>query len=131
MFIPQLQEVGLLATEVNGIHIPTTYKQAISDPQYSEDWKAVIQEELTLLQANETQVKEVPPEGVNLVSAKQVFTIKVKLSGEIERFKARLVARGFNQVLGEDYFETFSLIVRMDTLRIFLATVAALDLEYY
>ena len=107
------------------------YKQAISDPQYSEDWKAAIQEELTSLQANETWVEEVPPEGVNLVSAKWVFTIKVKLSREIERFKARLVARGFSQVLGEDYFETFSPTVRMDTLRIFLVTVTVLDLEYY
>jgi hypothetical protein len=51
------------------------------------------------------------------------------VDGEIERFKARLVARGFSQVQGEDFNETFAPTMRMDTLRIFLAIVAAENLE--
>ena len=64
-----------------------------------------------------------------MVSTKWVFTVKLQVDGTVERFKARLVARGFSQVYGEDYTETFAPTVRMDTLRIFLAIVAAEDLE--
>jgi hypothetical protein len=58
-----------------------------------------------------------------------VFTIKGNPDGTLERFKARLIARGFSQVYGEDYTDTFTLTMRMDTLRIFLALIATKDLE--
>ncbi|TVY57553.1 Copia protein [Lachnellula suecica] len=46
-----------------------------------------------------------------------------------KRLKARLVARGFSQLYGEDYIDTFAPTVKIDTLRIFLAMVAAHNLE--
>ena len=55
--------------------------------------------------------------------------MKYNLDGSINRFKARLVARGFSQKFGVDYEETFAPTVRHDTLRIFMAIVAAKDLE--
>jgi hypothetical protein len=55
--------------------------------------------------------------------------VKGQADGQIERFKARLVARGFSQYYGEDYFETFAPTVRFDTLRMFLAMVAKENLE--
>lgn len=57
-----------------------------------------------------------------------MFTVKYKSDNSLERFKARLVARGFSQVQGEDYSDTFAPTVRMDTLRIFLAIMATQDL---
>jgi hypothetical protein len=57
--------------------------------------------------------------------------VKYNSDGSVDRFKARLVARGFSQVHGEDYDETFALTIRIDTLRMFLAIVAAEDLECY
>ncbi|KAI0992835.1 hypothetical protein K3495_g15349, partial [Podosphaera aphanis] len=51
------------------------------------------------------------------------------VDGKIERFKARLVARGYSQSHGIDYTETFAPTVRMDTLRIFIAIVAAKNFE--
>ena len=111
------------------IPIPKSYSAAVTDPTYGPEWRAAIQEEIASLQANSTWVEEKVPKGTNLVSTKWVFTVKLQVDGTIERFKARLVARGFSQVYGEDYTETFAPTVRMDTLRIFLAIVAAEDLE--
>jgi hypothetical protein len=59
--------------------------------------------------------------------------IKIKRlpDGRIDRYKARLVARGFSQQHGVDYDEIFAAVVRMETLRILLAITAAEDLEIH
>jgi hypothetical protein len=111
------------------ITVPMTYEEAISDPVHGEAWEQAIKIEIDALNENNTWKEEMPPPGANLVSTKWVFTIKTNPDGSLERYKARLVARGFSQVYGEDYTETFAPTVRTDTLRIFLAMVAANDLE--
>ena len=63
-----------------------------------------------------------------MVLTKWVFTVKI-LHGKIERFKARLIARSFTQKYGINYTEIFAPIVRIDTLWIFFAIVAKLNLE--
>ena len=111
------------------ISLPKTYDEAVNDPEHGADWNEAIQEEIRSLIANGTWTEEPTPRGVNLVSTKWVFTIKTHADGTPERYKARLVARGFSQQYGEDYFDTFAPTVRMDTLRIFMAMIAAEDFE--
>jgi hypothetical protein len=127
----QIFEKAFPATEIAGIQIPQTYQQAIRDPRYGNQWKAAVLEEIISLMENGTWEEVIPPKNTNMVDSKWVFTIKTKPDGTVERFKARLVARGFTQVHGIDYNETFAPTVRMDTLRLFLATVAAEDLECF
>ncbi|KAI0993721.1 hypothetical protein K3495_g14463 [Podosphaera aphanis] len=98
------------AQVICGVQIPLTYHQAIQDTKWGKFWL-------------------VRPQGANLVSTKWVFTVKPKLDGSIDRFKARLVARGFSQKAGEDYHETFAPTVRIDTLRLVLAMAASENLE--
>jgi len=121
---------AVLENEPRGrIIIPDTYRQAISDPEHSAQWKRAINAEIQALEGNDTWTEQALPKGANKVSCKWVFSVKYGSNGAIERYKARLVARGFSQRHGVDYDETFSPTVRMDTLRLFLAIVAREDLE--
>lgn len=111
------------------VPIPKTYQEAISDPKYGKFWLQATGTEINGLNGNTTWEEEIAPDGTNLVSMKWVFTVKLTVDGTIDRFKARLVARGFSQVYGEDFTETFAPTVRADTLRVFFAIVAKENLE--
>src|SRR5262249_11672659 len=63
----------------------------------------------------------VPPDcGHNVVGCKWIFRIKRHADGSVQRYKARLVAQGYNQRPGIDFVETFSPVVRPVTIRIVL-----------
>jgi hypothetical protein len=71
------------------------------------------------------------PKGINLISTKWVFKVKMLPNGQIDKYKARLCVRGFTQEYGVDYFETFAPVIRMESLRILLALAAAQDWEIH
>lgn len=58
---------------------------------------------------------------VNCIESKWIFKIKRDANGEIARFKARLVARGFSQKEGIDYDQTYAPVTRFAIVRLFLA----------
>ena len=66
---------------------------------------------------------------VRPIESKWVFKILRDEEGNAVRFKARLCARGFSEVEGLDYAQTFSPVIRYNSLRVFLALVTPLDLE--
>jgi hypothetical protein len=57
------------------------------------------------------------------------YKVKFDTVGDVSRLKARFVAKGCSQRVGLDYAETFSLVIRMANLRLFLTIAAARDLE--
>ena len=64
-----------------------------------------------------------------MVSCKWVFVIKRKADGSLDKYKARLVARGFTQRFGYDYDETFSPVIKATTLRLLIGIAAAYQWE--
>lgn len=88
-----------------------------------------VQEELDAHSINGTWVIVQKTSEIKPIDSKWVFKVMTDTSGNISRYKARLVARGFMQKEGRDYTETFAPVVRYDSVRTFLAIVALEDLE--
>jgi len=100
---------------------PQTYKQAIHFPH----WQKAIDDELATMDVNNTwSITHLPP-GKKSISCKWLFKLKVNSDGTIAKHKARLVARGFTQQYGTDFYETFSAVAKITTLRIILSLAAS------
>ena len=100
----------------------TSLKEAKNSPDWPK-WECAMQEQLDLLKEMGTwETVQKPPDAVPITN-KWVFIKKRNKEGEVVRHKARLVVKGCAQRPGFDYMETFSPVVRMDTLRAILALV--------
>ena len=62
-----------------------------------------------------------------LVGCRWVFTIKHRSNGTLERYKSRLVAKGYTQTYGIDYKETFARVAKMNTIRVLISVEVNLD----
>jgi len=79
------------------------------------------QRELDALESNETwSLMDLPP-GKRPIRCKWIFKAKNKPNDTIDRYKARLVPKGYTQTKGIEYFETFSLVVKITTIRFILS----------
>ena len=61
------------------------------------------------------------PKGQKSVGCRWVFRLKYRVDGTLNRHKVRLVARGYTQIYGVDYQETFAPVAKMNTMRIIIS----------
>lgn len=111
--------VAMLAVE----NEPKTYEEAVNSSERA-NWLAAMQDEYDSLIENGTWILVNRPKNQKVIDNKWVYKLKMNTDGSIERFKARLVVRGFTQVYGVDYEETFSPVVRFVSVRAILALAA-------
>ena len=107
---------------------PKTLKEALGTPEAADWMDATVSEVTSLLEKGTFEVVDIP-EDKTLVDTKWVFKRKVDAFGNFVKMKTRLVAKGFLQKFGVDYFDVFSPVTKLSTLRVLLSLVAALDLE--
>lgn len=93
-------------------------------------WKQAAEEEYNSLLENKTWSLEDLPPGRIPIEGKWIFRRKLGSDGNVERYKARLVVRGFKQVSGVDYVETelYSPVVQNQSIRFMVALSAELDM---
>nr|CAE04807.2 OSJNBb0022P19.2 [Oryza sativa Japonica Group] len=103
---------------------PRTIEEAYSslDANY---WKEAVRSEMDSIISNGTWEVVERPYGCKSVGCKWVFKKKLRPDGTIEKYKARLVTKGYTQKEGEDFFDTYSPVARLTTIRVLLALAAS------
>ncbi|CAI7812776.1 unnamed protein product [Closterium sp. NIES-54] len=102
---------------------PANLKEALESSD-AEEWKKAMESELKSIEENGTWELVELPEGRKAITSKWLFKIKSDADGKIERYKSRLVAKGYQQKEKVDYTELFAPVVKPTTLRTLLAGAA-------
>ncbi|CAI7816768.1 unnamed protein product [Closterium sp. NIES-53] len=102
---------------------PATLKEVLESSD-AEEWKKAMESELKSIEENGTWELVELPEGRNAITSKWLFRIKSDADSKIERYRSRLVAKGYQQKEKMDYKELFAPVVKPTTLRTLLAGVA-------
>jgi len=109
---------------------PTSYDEAMRSANSSK-WLEAMREEMKSMSSSGVWDLEEISKGAKTVGYKWVYKTKYDSQGNVERIKARLVAKSFTQREGIDYHETFSPVSCKDSFRIIMALVAHYDLELH
>ncbi|CAI7915216.1 unnamed protein product [Closterium sp. NIES-54] len=102
---------------------PATLKKALVSSD-AEEWKEAMESELESIEENDTCELVELPEGRKAITPKWLFKIKSDANGNIERYKSRLVAKGYQHKEKVDYKELFAPVVKPMTPRPLLAGAA-------
>ena len=101
---------------------PSTFQEAILSSSRA-NWQAAMNAELKALKEMGTWILVPRPKDRSVVQNRWVFRTKYRANGQVDKHKARLVAKGYSQKQGIDFEETFSPVVRFDTVRFLFALI--------
>ncbi|KAK3004468.1 hypothetical protein RJ639_018181 [Escallonia herrerae] len=92
----------------------------------SEKWRKAMNKEIGAIKKNDTWELTTFQLDKKLIGVKWVYKVKKNSKGEVKRYKARLVVKGYKQRAGIDYDEVFAPVARLETIRL-LISLAALN----
>jgi Reverse transcriptase (RNA-dependent DNA polymerase) len=104
-----------------------SFTDAMNCPDSKHWWDALCAEIKAVIQNKTWDLVDFPP-GKRAIPLKWVFRIKCDAKGNFEKYKARIVVKGYSQVAGLDFNETFAPVVRVDSVRVIFAIAAANNL---
>ena len=102
--------------------VPKSFQQAMSS-ENKDNWLQAMDKEIESHSENNTWTLVERPTDRNIVSSRWVYQTKEDMNGN-QKFKARLVARGFTQQPGIDFDESYAPVTRYDSLRLILSLAA-------
>lgn len=109
---------------------PTRYSEVLTSPD-RDQWEQAMDAEMASIEKNNTwTLVELPP-GSKAIGCKWVYQTKTKADGTLLKFKTRVVAKGYSQVQGIDYTETFAPVAKFTTIRTLLALTAKNNWELH
>ena len=110
---------------------PQNLKEALTSPD-AIFWKEAVNDEMKSLIYNRTWKLVDLPSGCKIIGCNWVLRKQLKPDGSIDKFKVRLVAKGFKQKVDLDFFDTFSPVTRIISIRLLIAIAAAIfDLKIH
>ena len=109
---------------------PQSFNEAMFTPE-APMWKEVVNSEIESIMQNHTRVLVDLPPGSKPLGCKWIFKRKMKTDRSIDKYKARLVAKGYKQKEGLDYFETYSPVTRITSIRMLIVIATLHNLEIH
>ena len=109
---------------------PTNYEEAMMSP-VSAKWLEAMKSEIGSMYENKVWTLVGLPDDRQAIENKWIFKRKTDADSNVTVYKARLVAKVFQQVQGVDYDETFSPVVMLNSVRIMLPIAAFYDCEIW
>ncbi|KAL4323722.1 hypothetical protein GQ457_11G027280 [Hibiscus cannabinus] len=130
IYLKEVKKAKAVGASVSDQVEPKTYQEVVASPD-SEKWLEAMRSEMDSMSENQVWTLVEPPEGIKPIGCKWVFKKKTDMDGNVQTYKGRLVAKGFRQIHGVDYDETFSPVGMFKSIRILLAVAAFHDYEIW
>ena len=112
--VDQISNFAIIACD------PVDFDEAVK----KDVWIKAMDEEIDAIERNNTWNLVDLPEDKNCIGVKWIYKTKLNADGDVEKYKAILVAQGFSQQPGIDYNETFAPVAIIDMVRMVLAIAA-------
>lgn len=109
---------------------PKTYNEAMNSPDKAK-WREAIDDELDSLEENKVwEIIDRPKKGTNIIDSRWIFKIKKDINGK-DKYKARLVIRGFKDKNEYELRETYAPVTRLSSVRTGLNIINRFNLDAY
>ncbi|KAL0416046.1 UNVERIFIED_CONTAM: hypothetical protein Slati_3436500 [Sesamum latifolium] len=96
---------------------PSTFEEAV----IHDEWRSSMKEDMRMIEKNKNWSLIPRPRNRHVIGVKWIFQTKLNPDNSVHKYKARLVIKGYSQLAGVDYGDTFASVARHESIRLLLA----------